>query len=241
MPTATDPGTVRWFPGRLTDCAILTVAGLMAVGLLGLALPRTFAGLAGLAGDVVVQRLRQGEAVDGEALSLAIEGLRDRGFWHETGANHADLGLLSFTKAQQVPVGTAERERLLLQAETSLKRGLRLAPGNPGAWARLASVRVQRGDRVGAAAALRMSMLTGSITPAIMSSRLALGLYLLNDLDAETTDMLANQVRLTWVILPDAIVTIPATPQGQAFIQKALDKLTDKDISDFVQREERGR
>jgi hypothetical protein len=213
----------------------------MAVGLLWLAIPRTLAGLAGLEGDTIVRGLRlDGSAGDSESLAVAVASLEARTFWHETGLTAIDHGLLLARQSRQAQ-NPAEQRQLLDAAAADVEQGLRQAPGNPSAWTQLARIRALRGDKQGAASALRLSMLTGAVTPSIMPSRLALGLYLLDVLDMETRDMLAGQVRLTWSINPDSFRTLSDTATGQAFIRQALASLSDDAVADYAKRLERGR
>ncbi len=221
--------------------AVVGLAGIMAASLLWLALPRTLAGLAGLEGDTVVSNLRLTEgqaAVD--ALAAGADSLEKRAFWHEAGLTEIDHGLLLFQQSRQAS-SSAQQRHLLEAATLQMERGLARAPGNPSAWAQLAHIRALRGDRAGAVAALRLSMLTGTVTPSIMPSRLALGLYLLDGLDAETRHLLAGQVRLTWGISPDRFAELSRDPAGQAFIRQALADLSEAAVSDYARRLEQGR
>lgn len=213
----------------------------MAAGLLWLALPRTLAALAGLEGDAVISDLRlNGGQVDAEVLAAGIASLESRASWHGTGLTDIDHGLLLFRQSRRAS-SPAEQRRLLDAATVLVEQGLAQAPGNPSAWAQLARLRALRGDRAGAGAALRLSMLSGAVTPSIMPSRLALGLYLLDGLDAETRNMLAGQVRLTWGINPDSFPGLSREPAGQAFIRQSLADLSDEAVRDYAQRLERGR
>lgn len=221
--------------------AVVILAAVMAVSLLWLAVPRTLAALAGLEGDAILRDLRlTGAAVDSDTLAAGAASLERRAAWHEAGLTDIDDGLLLFRQSRQTS-SPAEQRRLLEQATLRLEQGLALAPGNPSAWAQLAQIRALRGDRTGAGAALRLSMLTGAVTPSIMSSRLALGLYLLEELDTETRTLLAGQVRLTWGIHPDHLPALSREPAGQAFIRQSLADLSDEAVSDYAKRLERGR
>lgn len=237
MPIRAESGPDR---SRRTDTfAVSVLAGIMASALLWLALPRTLAALAGLEGDAVISDLRlTGEQVDGDDLAAGVASLESRASWHGSGLTNIDHGLLLFRQSRQAS-SPAEQQRLLDAAAARIEQGLTMAPGNPSAWAQLAHIQTSRGDRAGAA--LRLSMLTGAVTPSIMPSRLALGLYLLEGLDAETRTLLAGQVRLTWGINPDSFSGLSREPAEQAFIRQSLADLSDAAVSDYAKRLERGR
>jgi hypothetical protein len=207
---------------------------MMAVALLWLSLPRGLAGIAGLEGDAILQdlRLRGGNGTP-EILADAAAPLERRLFWHDTGLANIDYGVLLFRQSQQMADPAAQRQR----QETALlhiEQGLAQAPGNPSAWAQLARIRALKGDSRGAAAALRLSMLTGAVTPAIMEGRLALGLYLLEALDLETRDMLAAQVRLLWTARPDIVAALPTAQAGRDFLRETLAALSSEDEARYT-------
>lgn len=239
MPIRAEPGLRR--PPGPGAFAVPGLAALMAAGLLWLALPRTLAALAGLEGDAVISapQLTGGRA-DGDALAAGVASLESSAAWHGAGLTHIDHGLLLLRQSRQAS-SPAEQQRLLDAAALRIEQGLAQAPGNPSAWAQLAHIRARRGDRAGAGAALRLSMLTGAVTPSIMPSRLALGLYLLDGLDTETRTLLAGQVRLTWGIHPDSFAGLSHEPAGQAFIRRSLADLSDEAVSDYAKRLEQGR
>lgn len=227
--TAPRPVTVRRY-------AVALLAGAMGVCLVGLAAPRTVANLAGVEGDEIVRTLRlDGENGAAETLAAGIASLERRAFWLDAGLTDIDRGTLLFRQAQGTQDAN-ERQHLLASAAAGIEQGLAKAPGNPSAWAQLAGIEALQGRRRAAVAALRLSLLTGAVTPGIMASRLALGLYLLDSLDGETRNLLAGQVRLTWTIDPDKFPSLTRVPAGQDFIRQALAELSDTAAATYSAR-----
>lgn len=145
----------------------------------------------------------------------------------------SDRGLLLLRRAEAEPPGP-QRDQFLADAIAATEQGLAKGPGQPYAWARLAYLRAITGDRRSAGGALRLSMLTGSVAPQLMPSRLRLGLSLLPDLDKEERDLLARQVRLLFVLRPDQLEGVATTDAVRAFIDEALAAMTEADIANYV-------
>jgi hypothetical protein len=96
----------------------------------------------------------------------------------------------------------------LVQAITDLSSGLARAPAHSLAWAALSDGRLAAGDRSGAAAALRASILLGPHEPELALSRSTLAVALWADLDAETRELATTQLRLAWDRDPAAVVAL---------------------------------
>jgi SAM-dependent methyltransferase len=92
--------------------------------------------------------------------------------------------------------------------KTATEELLRISPAQPAAWLQLASLRDIAGDRVGAAAALRLSILSGPFVPELMASRLMLAGRLLDDLGPETLPLAYRQVRLVQAHLPEQYASL---------------------------------
>lgn len=220
------------------DPAATWVAAGLAFVLLGLALPR-------FAGEVLVLDARQtvtaalGDGREPAPAIARIESAAQRigqaGGLTGDAYLMADRGMLLLRRAQAEPPGP-ERNRLIGAAITATEQGLARNPAQAGAWARLAYMRALLDDRPGAAAALRLSFLAGAVSPQIMASRLSLGLYLLDDLDAEQRSLLARQIRLLWVVQPTALTDIASEPDAQAFLSEALAAMSEADVASFVRR-----
>jgi len=169
----------RW---RLRMAAVSAIA--LSLLLLALGLPRLAGGLMALPGSATLWAMHEGEAVPPEAMASAAEGLARSARWSGNGLSDIESGYALMM------LGAYEESR------AATLRGLAAAPGNPNGWARLSWLRLKRGDRAGAASALRLSLLSGAVTPDLMESRLQLGLQLFPSLDPDTTALLQRQFRL---------------------------------------------
>jgi hypothetical protein len=76
------------------------------------------------------------------------------------------------------------------------------------AWAALSDARLAQGDRPGAAAALKASILLGPNEPPLTLYRGALGLKLWPELDEEGRRLAGGQLRLAWDENPKAVVAL---------------------------------
>lgn len=217
-------------PRRL-GAALVAVA--LGAGLAGLGVPRLVAALMTTDARTVLWDARTGHTPTGARLATAAEELDAAQRWVVDGEALGDLGFLLLQQAQGTQPGP-ERTALLDRAAAATAAGLAAAPAQPSLWARLAWLRTVRGDPASAASALRMSLLTGPVAPALMASRLELGLSLLPHMDADTHALLRRQVRLLWVVSPDTTASLAQKPVTGAFIRDALDDISDADMAAFL-------
>lgn len=226
--TVTIMGSDR--PG--SDWGAALVAGLMGCLLLALGVPRLVAAVQSLDARSVVWSVYAGVKVPSETLGQAVTGLVTADAWVRDGERAGDISLLLVHQAL-LAATPAEQAPLWEAAEAAAVSALSVAPGQPGVWARLAEVRERRGNREGAVAALRMSMLSGSFVPALMVPRIEQGLRLLPALDRDTRELLKRQLRLTWVANPAFVVAISARPDGGPLVREALAELNDSELKQF--------
>ncbi len=208
------------------------MAGVIGLVLLGLAAPRVIAAALALPSRSVLWDLYSGVEVPVERIRAAEAALAAAGRWSASGELELDRGFLLLRAAVRTPVDGAAP--LYEAAERATVDGLALAPGNPGAWLRLAWLRERRGDMAGAVAALRMSFLTGSFEPVIMVDRLTLALRLRPYMDAEMEALLRRQIRQTWVIRPGPVMELGAQPETAALVAGALAELTGLEMERHV-------
>jgi len=202
-------------------------------GLLALGVPRLTGAVLALEPRAVLWAVHEGEALPAARLAEAAEGLRRAVPWTGEGEQENDRGLLLLRQAEATPAGP-ERERLFAEAEKATEAGLARSPGHPSAWARLAALRHARGDTAGAVAALRLSMLSGSVVPALMISRLEIAFRLMPALDAETAALVERQIRLAWVIDPEPFTAMLVRPEVADTVRRALADLSDEEIRSFL-------
>lgn len=199
-----------------------------------LGLPRLVGALRALAAREVVGALLEGETPPPPALEAAALELAAAERWSGAGEYKLDRGLtlLRHALAAADPQQQAE---LFAAAEEATAAGLATAPGEPGAWARLAWLRQRRGDLGGAVAALRLSWLSGAFVPAIMTSRLEMALALRPAMDAEMLSLLRRQIRLAWVTSPDFIAGLAERPEAAGLMGEALAGLSDQEIARYLE------
>lgn len=178
-----------------SQLGVIVVVACLGISLIGLAAPRFVASLLVLASPPV------GEVgADGRYDTSALD-------WAQLLVNEtasASLRAQAFHAAvARVGGGDSGRAEALGRAMTATEELLRISPAQPAAWLQLASLREMAGDRAGAAAALRLSILSGPFIPELMASRLMLAGRLLDDLGPETLPLAYRQVRLVQAHLPE--------------------------------------
>ncbi|OYQ37173.1 hypothetical protein CHU95_02160 [Niveispirillum lacus] len=221
------PSTTDWVRDmrrRRQSRWIALLAGGTGLVLLCLALPR-------LAGEGLVVEARQHilalrtdpAATGGMTALLSSAAVIDQaGPLTSDGRLVADGGLL-LLRAALLQTDAAQRQQLLRRAAAASEAGLRQTPAYPAAWTRLAFIRRELGEPMAAAAALRMSLLTGAVMPQVMVDRLGLGLDLLPYLDPEGVALLQRQIRLIKDIQPDSLPGLAVRSAfAQAFIEATL-------------------
>ncbi|WP_156926982.1 hypothetical protein [Azospirillum halopraeferens] len=214
--------------------AAVVGAGLGAM-VLAMGVPRLIAGLhAAQAGDVL-WAVESGTPVDADSLAAAIEALEaaDR---LEPAAERRVATAFLLTRLAEATEPGPEREALYVRAAATTEAAVAIGPVQPHGWAMLAVLRERAGNPAGAADALRVSMLSGAIEPAIMLWRLNTGLRLLPYMDDDTVALLRRQVRLTWVLSPDRVAALPAEGVAGTLIRRALDDLSEEEIADYLRR-----
>jgi hypothetical protein len=211
------------------------VAAAIGVSLVVTATPQLIAALSTLDSLDVASDIRGDRPVKPDHLTQAAEAMERARSWFAEGEMETERGYL-LLRGAEAATDPAKRDALYRQAAAATMSGLALAPAQPAPWARLAWLRVQTGDLNGAVKAYRLSLLAGPVVPSMMVSRLELGLRLKPRLDPETLDLLARQVRQTWVIAPEAIALLSADPSCGAFIREALAEISASQMDEFQRR-----
>jgi hypothetical protein len=209
------------------------VGAVIACLLLALGVPRLIsAGLSLNAGNVLWDVYGRAP-VPTERLAAAAADLASAGAWVRDGTAEAHRGLLLIQQASRTPPGP-ERDRLRREAVSATEAGLAVAPGDPSAWYRLANLRALAGDRAGAVAALRASMLSGAVVPDLMVPRIELGLTLLPQMDRDSVALLSRQIRLTWVIAPEFVAGLSTRDGYGPLVQDALASLGEDEMAHYL-------
>jgi hypothetical protein len=221
-------------PRQKSHTSVAFVGAALGLAIFSFAVPRFASALIAVDSRDVLSTLRAGQPVETARQNAAGADLERAATWVADGQLSLDRGYLAMQQAESAP-DAESRRRLRRQAITATEGGLTLSPSQPSAWARLAALRLGEDDRQGAAEALRLSMLTGAVAPALMASRLNLGLSMLSVLDRDTTDLLRRQVRLTWAISPDIVDEMAQRPTTGHFVVDALNTMSDSDVQRYVQ------
>lgn len=211
------------------------IAGVMGCALLGFGVPSLIAAVRTIEARAVIWATYTGAATPEKALLDAVADLGILQRWGRDGELEGDAGLLLLRVGQAAPTG-AERDERFAASAAAFSAALAIAPGQPNAWANLAYLHLHRGDTAAAVAALRMSMLSGSFVPALMASRIELGLRLLPAMDPETVGLLQRQIRLTWTLDPDFVAKLSARPGLTPLVRDAMDGLSEVEMAQYVRR-----
>lgn len=217
-------------PSHRGSALLLSALALAAVTL---GAPRLIGELHALTARDVVQATLNRTPTPAADLDVAAAELAAAERWSGAAEYKLDRGLILLRRALAA-ADPQERTALLTAAEQATAAGLMTAPGEPGAWTRLAWLRRQRGDIDGALAALRLSWLSGAFTPVLMESRLEFALSLQSAMNEEMLSLLRRQVRLVWVISPDFVTRLVANGSAGALVGEALAELSEQELSRYL-------
>lgn len=218
-------------PSHRSSALLLAAFALAAVTL---GAPRLIGELHALAAREMVQATLNGTPTPAADLEAAAAELAVAERWSGAAEHKLDRGLILLRRALAA-TDPQERTTLFAAAEHATVAGLMTAPGEPGAWTRLAWLRRQRGDIDGALAALRLSWLSGAFTPVLMESRLEFALSLQSAMNEEMLSLLRRQIRLVWVISPDFVTRLVANGSAGALIGEALAELSEQELSRYLE------
>ncbi len=193
--------------------------------ILALALPYAMTATLALPGNAARALLQDGGAVGEQAILRLEDSRRNMLAFLPTSAVYADLGYAEALRATRRDPDDPERAALLDAAMADLERGIALSPVDSYAWARLTYARMlAEGPGPRAAAAFRMSMLTGTFERGLYLIRAEYGLVLYPWLDADMRDLLLIQLRLAWRYYnaDDVMRRALRVPYGPALLRQAL-------------------
>lgn len=207
---------------------IAVLAGVIALALIVLAVPRTFAALLTLPAASVLRSLQQQEPVSLEDLERAAAGQRRGLALVGDGRLATDLGLVELLIAERLPADDPAVPTRFANAIAALKDGLALAPGNPYAWARLAYAEArQQGWTPLALASLRLALLTSPYDPRLLWSRLRLGFLAWPYMSADDRDIVLQQIRWAFDENPGELARLAVDADRVNVVRAALLRLPD--------------
>ncbi len=225
-----------------------TLAGALALlagcGLIYLAAPRTIAAFILLDGDPTLERLFDGEPVDGPAIDALVRSRRSALDWADRGDTWTDLAMAELLTAGPMAKAAERDKRGVKRAVRSLEEGLARSPINSRAWARLAYARyLLNGPSRAAAEALTMSLYTGSHDPELVFARIALCIGTWPYFSLDERDLVYREIRYAWKLSHKArlqIVDLAGETGGARVVRAALAAIP-TDLAHFERRLRRRR
>lgn len=180
---------------------------IVAVVLLVQGVPRLVSAFSTFPASPVLHKLQMLEEVGDADLRTLVDAQNGGIRWAPSGREYTDMALGQLLLAERLPVGSAERDRLLGESIAALRTGLALAPGNPFAWTRLAQAETLRERGAPEAmAALRLAFDTAPYEPRLMFIRLRIGLVNWKWLGAGDRKLIFRQIRQAWDLKPGRLV-----------------------------------
>ena len=185
------------------------IAGLLGFFLVGLAIPRMMASLAVAPYENVLDRNTAGDPVSLGELTEAIRGHEAALRWHKDTVVLFKLAQLHFAVATSSPFGSREREIFLEKSITVHRAALNANPAEPFAWTQLA-LSVAELDSLNQRLPylLGESVRSGPDLRPLVLPRLALGLSIWGDLNAELRRLVLQQLWLAADKMPDELAIL---------------------------------
>lgn len=153
--------------------------------------------------ETALEALRNRQSVPArDAIDAAQRNFR-AGLWFEQARYFTNTALALSALPDDYPKANA-----LPAVGTVLRAALMRHPGSPYNWTRLSVHNLQNNDVEGAREAWTAAVLTGRYVPALLETRVDIGLRLLPGLDREQTDLLVSQLRLLIAFDPKAAVRV---------------------------------
>lgn len=190
-----------WSSGLGDHALILALLGLAAFALLVLAVPRIIAQAVLLPHLSTLENLQSGVTVSAVDLSRLREALKSAHRFDETdGRILTDQALVELVMADRMAEADWARRPLLESAADHLRQGLRLAPVNSFAWARLAGVHIALEGKFDEESrrALAMSYATGPFADKIMPFRAGVTLAHWDSLDGPLKHAATRELIYLW-------------------------------------------
>ena len=193
-------------PGRKVWRACPTLAIVAGGVLIALAAPRVVSAVIQLPADRTPRLIASGQPVDGEALARLAATRRGAIEWTRDGRQWAELGLAQLKQAES---DGADREKLLGNAASALRKSVQLSPVDGSAWLWLAEAELLRGGPSDKAArAIRMSIRVAPHDRAMQLDRLELALSTWQHFEDDARVEVAEQVRLVHRHSPRRLETL---------------------------------
>ncbi|HYH39319.1 MAG TPA: hypothetical protein VD860_13930 [Azospirillum sp.] len=172
----------------------------MAVGaaLLAMAVPRLEVEIAAQLARPAVLAAEDGHLVPAGELSMAARRLDEVAQGNLSARVHEDAGRAWTMLALYDGVQTSEGQEHLAAAAASLRASVALAPAAPYVWSRLTYAEYARNHLREAAAAWRMSSLTGRFDPELMERRMQSGFALWPYMELDAREEFGRALDTHW-------------------------------------------
>lgn len=213
------------FPNRRIRVWITTsLALVLAVALLVLAIPRGIAVSQQVVADTLLRKLGKGETLGPEAFRRIADAKYRAVRWHMSGRSYADLSFAEFA----IALGGRTSGRVLDMAAVdraigAAKKSVSLEPMNTGSWLRLGHLQYQRdGMGIQAARSAAMSFTTGPHERDLRYKRIRLMLPAWQFLAPEARLHLLSDIRYGFEHSPRYLARTIANNRQLALVQIAL-------------------
>ncbi len=182
------------FSRTFLPCSLVLIVGLATVVL---AAPRLSAALTLLPTKATIKTFFTPSGPTNYALKAAQQAHIAALKWHASADTYGWLADVEERLAQNLPLESAERNRLLEQAKADVTAALMLAPTNPRRWQHLAEYRLALNESAEAAfPALALSVATGPLQLGLAPGRMRLGFFMWNALNERQRETIREAIRL---------------------------------------------
>jgi hypothetical protein len=192
---------------RTQQKIIVTLAAILASGLLLLAWPRMQASYRFLPVDLAISRYYQDREIPAHRLLTLTGFARQAIEYHDHYRYHDGLSFLHYLRGLDIYTPALERRGEYRLAEIEAVETVTRAPAQPEAWLRIATVRmVLRDEPEEVIEPWKMSIFSGRTHSTLLVPRVDVGLAYLGLLDTESRAMLRDQLLLAWELMPGELI-----------------------------------
>jgi len=215
---------------RLSASGLFIVVSVVfiSVAVLALSWPRLRASIRYLPVDIAIDRYFADRQIPSGRLPVLIRFAGEAINHNDHYRFHDGLGFLHYLRALDVNTPARERRGEYRLSEAETIETLRLAPAQPAAWLRLASLRwVLHDEPESVLQPWKMSIFTGRTDSALLAQRVELGLGYWQSLDDEGLAMLRDQMLLAWRVQPGSLMRVLSSRDRQLRLTRELIEHTD--------------
>jgi hypothetical protein len=190
---------------------VLAPIGLLSLAVLWLAWPRFQASFRYIPVELAIKQFQQDQQIPTERLPVLVGFAGQAIELNDHFRFHDGLSQLYLLQAIDPYIPALERRPAYRLAESAAMNSLRLAPSQPAAWLRVATVRwVLHDEPDTIIPPWKMSVFTGRTNASLLNRRVEIGLAFYREMDAEGVSMLRDQVLLAWRIRAGSLVPVLA-------------------------------